>query len=135
MNVNDVWPFLPSNLVTSLMLTPDRASRLVEQKALDPTLPGLEDVIDALYTASFGATPRTAYEAEVQRAVENVVVDAVISLASTAPMPQVRSIATLMLRRRSAILARGIPGGTPGISVAMLAQTAHMGGSPVGKNT
>ena len=34
----------------------ERAARVVEQHAIDPTLPGLEDVIDALFAASFGAT-------------------------------------------------------------------------------
>jgi hypothetical protein len=88
------------------LLASDRAARLVEQKALDTTLPGLEDVIDALYAATFGATPRTAYEAEVQRAVERIVVDELIDLAGTASMPQVRAMAALKLQRRGSELAR-----------------------------
>jgi hypothetical protein len=115
-----------ADLVTSLVLTSDRAARLVEQKALDPTLPGLEDVIDGLYAASFGATARTPYEAEVQRAVENVVVDALITLASNAAMPQVRAIATRELRQREAALNRGIPGGTPGITYGAIAHNAEL---------
>jgi hypothetical protein len=94
-----------SQVVTNL-LAADRAARLVEQKALDPSLPGLEDVVDALYAATFGATARTPYEAEVKRAVERLVVDELIDLAGTAPMPQVRAIATLKLQRRGAELAR-----------------------------
>ena len=90
--------------VVSLVLTPDRAARLVEQKALNPALPGFDDVVDALFAASFGATARTGYEAEVKRAVERVVVDELIDLAGSAPMPQVRAIATLKLRRRAAEL-------------------------------
>ena len=90
--------------VVSLLLTPDRAARLIEQKMLNPALPGFEDVIDALYAASFGATARTGYEAEVKRAVERVVVDELIDLAGSAPMPQVRAIATLKLQRRAAEL-------------------------------
>jgi uncharacterized protein DUF4953 len=92
--------------VVGTLMTDDRAARLVEQKALDPSLPGLEDVIDALYAASFGATTRTPYEAEVKRAVERVVVDELIDLAGTAGMPQVRAIASLKLQRRGAELAR-----------------------------
>jgi hypothetical protein len=95
--------------VVSLLLTPDRAARLVEQKALSPTLPGLEDIIDALNRASFGASARTPYEAEVKRAVERVVVDELIDLAGTAPMSQVRAIATLQLQRRAAALTRPSP--------------------------
>jgi hypothetical protein len=92
--------------VVATLLAPDRAARLVEQKALDATLPGLEDVIDALYAATFGATARTPYETEVKRAVERVVVDELMDLAASAPMPQVRAIATLKLQRRAGELAR-----------------------------
>ncbi|HEY5545982.1 MAG TPA: zinc-dependent metalloprotease [Gemmatimonadaceae bacterium] len=86
--------------VVGTLLASDRAARLVEQKAIDPTLPGLEDVIDALFTASFGATARTPYEAEVKRAVERVVVDELMDLAGSAPMSQVRAITTFKLQRR-----------------------------------
>ena len=92
--------------VIGTILTSDRAARLVEQKALDPSLPGLEDVIDALNAASFNATVRNPYEAEVKRAVERVVVDELIDLAGSAPMSQVRAIATLQLQRRAAELGR-----------------------------
>lgn len=86
--------------VVGLLLAPDRAARLVEQKALDPTLPGLEEVIDALFAASFGAVTRSPYEEEIRRAVERVVVDELMDLAATAPMAQVRAVANQKLLRR-----------------------------------
>jgi hypothetical protein len=92
--------------VVSLLLAPDRAARLVEQKALDPTLPGLDDVIDALFNASFGATIRSPYEAEVKRVVERIVVDELMDLAGSSPMSQVRAIATFKLQRRGIDLGR-----------------------------
>lgn len=92
--------------MVGLLLASDRAARLVEQKALDPALPGLEDVIDALFAGSFGATARTPYEAEVKRAVERVVVDELMDLAGSAPMSQVRAIATLKLQRRAGELGQ-----------------------------
>jgi hypothetical protein len=92
--------------VVATILAADRAARLVEQKALDPSLPGLDDVIDALVAASFGAAVRTPYEAEVKRAVERVVVDELIDLAGSASMAQVRAIANLELHRRLAELSR-----------------------------
>jgi hypothetical protein len=116
--------------VLGTLLTSDRAARLVEQKALDPALPGLEDVIDAVYAASFGAAARTPYEAEVKRAVERVVVDELIDLASGAAMPQVRAIATLKLQRRGAELARvasanaGGDGQGPAVAEATVAHSA-----------
>lgn len=92
--------------VVGTLMTNDRAARLVEQRALDPSLPGLEDVIDALFTASFGATARTPYESEVKRAVERVVIDELMNLAGAAPMSQVRAIATFKLQRRGMELGR-----------------------------
>jgi len=92
--------------VVGMLLASDRAARLVEQKAIDPSLPGLEDVIDALFNASFGATASTPYEAEVRRAVERVVVDELMDLAASAPMSQVRAVATWKLTRRGIELGR-----------------------------
>ncbi|HEX7122915.1 MAG TPA: zinc-dependent metalloprotease [Gemmatimonadaceae bacterium] len=92
--------------VISNLLASDRAARLVEQKAFDPALPGLDGVIDALYAATFGATARTPYEAEIKRAVERLLIDELMELAQSAPMPQVRAIATLKLQQRATELAR-----------------------------
>jgi len=92
--------------VVSLLLSSDRAARLIEQKAIDPSLPGLEDVIDALFNGSFGATASTSYEAEVRRAVERVVVDELMDLAGSAPMSQVRAIATWKLQQRGIEMGR-----------------------------
>jgi hypothetical protein len=83
----------------SNMLQPDRAARTVEQHAVDPSLPGLEDVIDELFAASFGASAATPYEAEISRAVERVVIEQLVTLAASAAMPQVRAIATFKLGR------------------------------------
>jgi hypothetical protein len=73
---------------------------VVQQRALDPSLPGLDEVIDALLDAAFGARARNAYEAEIARAVQRVVVDGVMELAGGAGMPQVRAVAALRLERR-----------------------------------
>jgi hypothetical protein len=112
--------------VVANVLAPDRAARLVEQKALNASLPGLEDVIDALFAASFNAPTRNAYEAEVKRAVERVVIDELIDLAGSAPMPQVRAIASLELQRRAAELGRTTSNGTAaGAQAGGLAAQAH----------
>ena len=82
-----------SDLTVSFVLRPDRAARLVNQHALDPRLPGLGDVIDTMTKSVFQRPAKTAYEAEVGRAVERVVVERLIALAATAPVGQVRAIA------------------------------------------
>jgi hypothetical protein len=82
-----------SDLTVSFILRPDRAARIVQQHALDPSLPGLEEVVDRLVKAGFDAKVANPYEAEVLRGVARVIVDRLIMLAATAPMPQVRAIA------------------------------------------
>jgi hypothetical protein len=89
----------------SQLLNAQRAARLVEQHAIDPSLPGLDDVIDALYQASFQARTTSPYEEEIRRAVERVVVDNLMTLAANASMPQVRAIASYRLQQRGAQLA------------------------------
>ena len=75
----------------------DRAARMVAQHALDPSLPGLGEVIDRYTKAIFGAETTGAYEQEVKRAEERVLVDRLTWLATAAPNGQVRAIATLKL--------------------------------------
>jgi uncharacterized protein DUF4953/uncharacterized protein DUF5117 len=86
----------------SNLLEDSRAARLVEQHALDPALPGLDEVLDGLMAASFEGASANAYQAEVRRAVERVVVDNLMSLAATADMPQVRALAARRLQRQMA---------------------------------
>ena len=76
------------------LLDPERAARLVEQKALDPTLPGLDDVLERLVAAAAKPSERSPYEAEIARAVERVVAERLMGLAGSARMPQVRALAS-----------------------------------------
>jgi hypothetical protein len=94
----------------SNILQPARAARTVEQHAVDPSLPGLADVIDELFAASFGAAAATPYEAEISRAVERVVIEQVITLAASADMPQVRAIATFKLGKQADRMSGTLPG-------------------------
>ncbi len=87
-----------ADLTLTFLLDPERAARLVEQHALDPSLPGLQDVLGRLERASFGAATGSPYEAEIRRVVEEAVVERLMRLAASAPMPQVRSGSELELR-------------------------------------
>lgn len=89
-----------AELTFSFLLDAERAARLIQQHALDLTLPGLEQVLDTLDSATFGASTASDYEAEVARAVQRVYVDNLIRLAATADMPQVRAVASQRLRQR-----------------------------------
>jgi len=92
--------------VLSQVLEPERAARVVEQHALDPSLPGLEEILDRIFTATFGSRPANPYEAEVKRAVERVVIEELMTLGATAEMPQVRAVATARLQQRQSELGR-----------------------------
>lgn len=88
----------PVTLVVSLILNPERSARLVEQSALDRTLPSLGSVIDALITATWSAVPADEYEAEIGRLVQRSVAEGLMNLSVNARMPQVRAVAVLKLR-------------------------------------
>jgi hypothetical protein len=87
-----------ADLTIGFLLQPDRAARMVAQHAVDPALPGLDDVIKALRAATFTATAATPYEQEIRRATSRVLVEQLMALAGNAPMPQVRAIATEQLQ-------------------------------------
>jgi hypothetical protein len=93
-----------SDVTVGFVLQFDRSARMVAQHALDPSLPGLEEVIDRLTKAIFDASVANAYEAEVRRAEERVLVDRVTWLATGAPNGQVRAIASLKLSKLAARL-------------------------------
>ncbi len=89
----------------------DRAARMVAQHAVDPTLPGLEEVIDRLAKATFDAPAATPYEAEIRRAEERVFVDRVTWLATGSPNGQVRAMAAFKLDKLAARLRTAAPQG------------------------
>ena len=90
-----------ADMTIGFILTPDRAARLVAQKAVDPTLPGLPDVVNRLVTTVFGAATTTPYEAEIKRATERVLVTRLMMLAESSPMNQVRALVSESLRQLS----------------------------------
>jgi Met-zincin/Domain of unknown function (DUF5117) len=94
-----------ADLTLGFLLDSERAARLVEQHAIDPTLPGLDTVIDRVMTSTFAPESTDAYEAEISRAVQRVVIERLMTLANTADMPQVRAIASQKLRQREQQLA------------------------------
>ncbi|MBP7779864.1 MAG: zinc-dependent metalloprotease [Acidobacteria bacterium] len=95
---------IAADVTIGFVLQADRASRLVAQNAVDPALPGLGEVIDRLTKATFDAVTASAYEAEVRRAAERVLVARVQWLAMSAPNGQVRAVASLKLQRLAARL-------------------------------
>jgi hypothetical protein len=93
-----------SDVTIGFVLIPDRAARMVGQHAVDPSLPGLEEVLDRLTKATFDAPAASPYELEIRRAEERVLVDRVMWLATASPNGQVRAIATWKLSKLGARL-------------------------------
>jgi hypothetical protein len=102
-----------ADVTVGFTLQLDRAARMVAQHAVDPSLPGLEEVIDRLAKAAFDAPVATPYEAEVRRAVERVVVDRVMWLATGAQNSQVRAIAAFKLGKLAARLRAEVVNSEP----------------------
>lgn len=93
-----------------LLLDPARAARLVEQNALDASLPGLDETLRQLTDLTFGRPALERYPAEVNRAIQGVVVRRLMDLATSAPMPQVRATAQRHLVGLQTRLGRFVPG-------------------------
>jgi hypothetical protein len=93
-----------ADVTIGFVLQLDRAARMVAQHAVNPALPGLEDVIDRLTAATFDAPTASGYEAAVRRAEERVLVDRVMWLATASPNSQVRAVASLKLSKLAARL-------------------------------
>ncbi len=94
--------------VAANIFDPARAARLVEQHALDDSLPGLVEVLDHTLQTVFAMDSDDGYEQEIVRAVQRVVVEQMMSLAGNAPMPQVRAVATSGLAAMSTRIAARI---------------------------
>ncbi len=113
-----------ADLTLSQLLDPERAARLVEQKALDEVLPGLDDVLERLLDVTWGKAAATlsSYEAEIARAVERVVAERLMGLAGGARMPQVRALASHALQTIARTPASTSAGPLEAAHDALLAQ-------------
>ncbi|HEX2253488.1 MAG TPA: zinc-dependent metalloprotease [Thermoanaerobaculia bacterium] len=76
-----------AGMTVSALLQPPRAARLVDQHRRDPALPGLEEVLDALVTTTFGAEATSPRHAELVRTVETVTVQGLLDLAADPAAP------------------------------------------------
>jgi hypothetical protein len=87
-----------SDMTFALLFDPQRAARLVEQHALDPSLPDLSQVLQRTTVAVLSSPGPDPYHQAIARTVQRSMVERLMDLAANAPMPQVRAEATLRLR-------------------------------------
>ncbi|WP_209329318.1 zinc-dependent metalloprotease [Lunatimonas salinarum] len=87
---------IAANHTLTLLLHPERASRLINQHALDSRLPGLHHVIDQLITHTWKSPVKSGYEGEIQRVVSKLTLQhlLMLSMNSTASS-QARALAML----------------------------------------
>jgi hypothetical protein len=87
-----------ADFTVTRLLQADRAARMVAQHAVDPALPGFDEVTSKLIVTGYEAPAPTAYDREIRRSVRRLVAERLMGLAASAPMPQVRALATAGLR-------------------------------------
>ena len=98
----------------------ERAARLVELHARDAANPGLQEVLDAIVSATWKAPHPAGYAGEVARTVDNVVLYDMLSLAvNDQALAQVRAVASREAQRLKGWLNANKVGGDP-------AQQAHL---------
>ncbi|MEL6923853.1 MAG: zinc-dependent metalloprotease, partial [Bacteroidota bacterium] len=98
-----------NNTLTFLLLH-ERAARLVEQKARDNNMPGLDGVIDKLMAASFKTAKGDDLTAEVGRTTDRLVLQHLIGLAANEnAMGQVRAISLQKINELETWLKKQAP--------------------------
>ena len=89
-------PEAAAEIVTSLLLEPNRDERMVEYHAQDAQYPGFAELVDDLLASTWKAQPQEGYDGAIQRTVDAVVLDHLMSLAADEhAAPQTRAVASL----------------------------------------
>ncbi len=71
-----------ADFVVKLLFHPERASRMIQQKALYPKQLGLDELIDFVIGKSFKISHNNAYDFEIQQSINNTVLEALLQLAA-----------------------------------------------------
>ncbi len=89
-----------SNMTLSMLLHPERANRMIQQKALDSKQLGFDEVVDHVIAFSFNGKTDSDYEQEIQHTIQNRVVQQLFALINNKKsIPQVKGIAYASLEK------------------------------------
>jgi hypothetical protein len=99
-----------ADLTIGFILDEERAARLVQQNALDPSLLSLDDVIGILMNGVREAPAKDRYEGLIKAAVQRVLIDRMMALIDASPMAQVRAETAFRLQQ----IANGLAAATKG---------------------
>jgi hypothetical protein len=87
-----------AEIVMNLLLQPERAQRMIEYHALDADNPGFDELATSLLAATWKAQPLSGYKGAIQRTVDAIVLDHLMTLANDDhASAQVRGVASLKL--------------------------------------
>ena len=88
-----------SDMSLGLLLHPERANRLIQQKSLENSNLGLKEVLEELVKNTFGKQHDSAYLTEVQNTINFNVLKHLMNLsANSGSIPQVKAIANKTLK-------------------------------------
>jgi len=91
-------PATASDMSLGLLLHPERANRLIQQKALEPNNLGLEEVLQDLIDNTIETNHKSAYLSEVQNSINFNVLKHLMNLSvNETCIPQVKAIANAKL--------------------------------------
>jgi hypothetical protein len=68
-------------MVLDFLFHPERASRIIQQKAMFPNQLGLDELIDAVLLSTFKTNHSNLYDNEIQQTINNVVLQKMFELA------------------------------------------------------
>src|SRR6202041_3131189 len=91
-----------TEIVTNLLLQPERAQRMIEYHALDASNPSFDELVGDLLAVTWRRPPTSGdmggYKSAIQRTVDSVVLDHLMALATDERASvQVRGVASLKL--------------------------------------
>ena len=97
-----------SDMTLSLLLHPERFSRLIQQKSIDSKQLGASEVLDDLIKVVFQTKSQNNYHTEIQHMVKNNTLKYLMSLSTnTTTYPQVRALANAYLKKIKSLLTSG----------------------------
>ncbi len=92
-------PETAADMTLGFLLHPERASRLIQQKSLDPDQLGLNELMEELEKNTLMKTHKNSYTMQVQRSINYRVLFHIMNLAAHKEVhPQVNAIANEVLR-------------------------------------
>jgi hypothetical protein len=68
-------------MTLNFIMNPERAARIAGRHALDPSMPGLNELIDRIFNATWKAPELSGYKGDIGRVVDYLVLQQLMSLS------------------------------------------------------